>query len=167
MFILKEKEEIIKKRKEIINFIKGQFYNEIYSILIFGFQSGNLIIGKQYLWDMIEEASNLKIESACDFGGIYLPFCVEKINKITIKKLNENIKETKFKNFLFQSLIDKSLGDYIESIFNLNPFIRERYPKKSIVFEKLNLKKMCKMLNLLSKLDFPFKLENLIRDGLI
>eukprot|EP01080_Neovahlkampfia_damariscottae_P009238 gene9238-1324_t len=167
MFIVSKKEDIILKRMDIINFIRGQLHSEIYSILIFGFNSGNLIAGKNYLWDLIEQASTLKLESAMDFGGIYLPHCVNKINKIAKKKSNEHIKETKFRIFIFQALIDKALSDYIESIFHLNPFVRDRYPKKSIVFENLNLSKMCKMLGLLSKLEFPFKTENLILDGLI
>jgi hypothetical protein len=166
MFIPRN-ENLNMKRKEILDFIKGQLHSEIYSIFIFGYNQGTVVSGKIYLWDLIEEACMVKKESAMDYGGIYLPHCVRKINKIARKKPSEHINDTKFKLFIIQALFDRSLGDYIESIFHFNSLARKRYPKKSIIYEKSNLLKMCKMLSLLSKLEFPFRTEILIQENLI
>jgi hypothetical protein len=167
MFIVSRNENLNTKRKEILDFIKGQLHSEIYSIFIFGYNQGTVISGKIYLWNMIEEACVVKKESAMDYGGIYLPHCVRKINKITRKKPSENINDTKFKLFIIQALFDHSLADYVESIFHFNSLARKRYPKKSIIYEKSNLLKMCKMLDLLSKLEFPFRTEILVQENLI
>jgi hypothetical protein len=105
-FVLSESlndEEDFTWKKNIEDLINNDLYNELLTILNFGFKKG--LFARYHLWMMIEEISEIKKISAIEIGGILLPTTVERVNKLVSKKPKiEDINDLKFRIFLFQSL---------------------------------------------------------------
>lgn len=155
-FMIKDESEVEQARKTIIGLIKREVHQELWNILNYGFYNRTLF-GKYHIWDVIEDATNQKKISAMDFGGILLPPTVDRINNLTQDK------DIKFKLFIFSSLNDKALGDFLLSIFTKST-CEKYYAKNAIVFDEEIFLKIVDILSVFTKLEFKFDLEKLLSE---
>jgi hypothetical protein len=159
-FLIMDQSEGEKAKRNIINLIKKDLFEELMTTLTFGFYS-KTIFGRYHIWDVIEESAKLKQVSAMDYGGILLPAIVARVSKLS------DDKDIRFKLFLYAALNEKALADLLVSIFVSSPqIVTKYYAKNAIVSEVETFEKIVDLLTILTKLEFRFDLNGLIRDGL-